>query len=214
MPWPQAAIFDFDGLLADTSACWLQAYSDALAGQGHRLDAAAISQLAGASVETAAVYLGVPATRLGLCLYRAFSDIAPQLLPGARQIVTLLAQRMPVGVATNAPAPLVEAVLDAAGLRRHLDAIVGAEPPRSPKPAPDVYVATCHALGVAPSRTVALEDSLVGVMSARRAGLTVIGVACGPEIDGTHLHVPRLDDHRLHQLLGLDDNKAGNKPGN
>jgi beta-phosphoglucomutase-like phosphatase (HAD superfamily) len=63
-----------------------------------------------------------------------------------------------------------------------------------PKPAPDVYLAACAAVGAAPATAIALEDSPTGVAAARAAGMHVIGV---PSTAG----VP-LDAHRVVNSLG------------
>ena len=59
------------------------------------------------------------------------------------------------------------------------------------KPAPDVYVAACLALGVTPADAIAFEDSPMGVQSALAAGLFVVGVPERPDVDlaaaGAHL---------------------------
>ncbi len=57
------------------------------------------------------------------------------------------------------------------------------------KPAPDVYLAACTALGAHPSAAVALEDSPTGVAAARAAGMHVIGVPSTPGVP--------LDAHRI-----------------
>ncbi len=44
------------------------------------------------------------------------------------------------------------------------------------KPAPDIYLAICEALGSEPVRTAVLEDSPTGVAAARAAGCYVIGI--------------------------------------
>src|SRR5262249_28053783 len=68
-------------------------------------------------------------------------------------------------------------------LTRHFAAIVSAEDTPSSKPAPDPYlravalVGATHAAGLAAAECVAIEDSLQGLESARRAGLRTIGVA-------------------------------------
>lgn len=49
----------------------------------------------------------------------------------------------------------------------------GVEMPKS-KPAPDVYLAAAHALGVAPERCAVVEDSPTGVMAGVAAGCTVL----------------------------------------
>ena len=48
-----------------------------------------------------------------------------------------------------------------------------------PKPAPDVYIRACEALGVAPREAVAVEDSPNGVAAAKAAGLWCVAVPNG-----------------------------------
>ncbi len=52
-----------------------------------------------------------------------------------------------------------------------------------PKPAPEVYLAACRALAVAPADAIAFEDSPMGVQSALAAGLFVVGVPERPDVD-------------------------------
>jgi HAD superfamily hydrolase (TIGR01509 family) len=50
------------------------------------------------------------------------------------------------------------------------------EVPRG-KPAPDVFLHAAERMGVAPRRTVVIEDSINGVLAGRAAGMTVFGFA-------------------------------------
>ena len=72
-----------------------------------------------------------------------------------------------------------------------LGVVVSGQDLGRPKPAPDVYVAACRALGVAPGDAIAFEDSPMGVQSALAAGLFVVGVPERPDVDlataGAHL---------------------------
>ncbi len=77
-----------------------------------------------------------------------------------------------------------------------------------PKPWPDVYTTATLLCGARPERTLAVEDSLTGIESARRARLRVIGVGPQPP-DGesaVDLWVPTL---RAPQLLDLDWVRGG-----
>jgi beta-phosphoglucomutase-like phosphatase (HAD superfamily) len=51
-----------------------------------------------------------------------------------------------------------------------------------PKPSPDIYLRACELLGAEPARSIALEDSPVGVAAARAAGLYVIGIPSFPGV--------------------------------
>jgi beta-phosphoglucomutase-like phosphatase (HAD superfamily) len=74
-----------------------------------------------------------------------------------------------------------------------------------PKPAPDLYLAACAALGTEPRRSAALEDSATGVEAARAAGMFVVAVPYFPDlpIEGASLTVETLADPRVAAALGL-----------
>ena len=76
-------------------------------------------------------------------------------------------------------------MLQASGLPDVWDTVVCAGDGLRPKPEPDVYLAACRELGVAPERALALEDSPTGVTAARAAGMRVIGI---PSLPGLELH--------------------------
>jgi HAD superfamily hydrolase (TIGR01509 family) len=97
-------------------------------------------------------------------------------LPGAVEAVRRLAGRWPLGLASSAPAVLIETVLQAAGLRSYFQVTMSTEQVPHGKPAPDIYLAVTARLGVAPSSCAAVEDSSNGLRSASAAGLHVIAI--------------------------------------
>ena len=57
------------------------------------------------------------------------------------------------------------------------------------KPAPDIYLAAAAALGVAPARTVVIEDALAGVAAARAGDFgLVVGVDRGGQAEALRAH--------------------------
>jgi HAD superfamily hydrolase (TIGR01509 family) len=97
------------------------------------------------------------------------------LRPGTLELLTALRGVVPVGLASNTKRELVDIVLDRAGLLPYLDTVTTSDG-RRPKPAPDIYLAACVSLGLAPEEAVAIEDSPTGIAAARAAGLTCIAV--------------------------------------
>jgi len=95
---------------------------------------------------------------------------------------------VPLALASNTPRDLVDFALDTAGIRDAFDVVVSAQDVARPKPAPDIYLAACVGLGVAPRDALALEDSPAGVLAARAAGLDVIAVPLTAEIDVSAAH--------------------------
>lgn len=77
-------------------------------------------------------------------------------------------------------------VAESAGLAEYFTHTFAAGEVRSPKPAPDLYLTACEALGAAPGRSVAFEDSATGISSARAAGLYVAVVPSLPGADLDH----------------------------
>jgi HAD superfamily hydrolase (TIGR01509 family) len=98
------------------------------------------------------------------------------LLPGAVEAVRALSARWPLAVASSAPKSLIEAVLDASGMRPYFAAAVSSEEVPRGKPAPDVYLEATARLGAPAVSCAAIEDSANGLRSASAAGCTVIAI--------------------------------------
>jgi HAD superfamily hydrolase (TIGR01509 family) len=98
------------------------------------------------------------------------------LLPGAVEAVHRLAARWPLGLASSAPAVLIETVLASAGLRSYFAVTMSTEQVPHGKPAPDIYLAVAAQLSRPPAQCAAVEDSSNGLRSAAAAGLHVIAI--------------------------------------
>jgi HAD superfamily hydrolase (TIGR01509 family) len=181
----RAVVFDMDGVLVDTEGDWDASRREVAAASGGRWHSDATTDMIGMSAPEWSRYmhdeLGVDAepeeinrrvvTRM---LERVGSG--PPLLPGAAAAVESLAARWPLGLASSANRPVIEAVLEAAGLAPFFTATVSSEEVPRGKPAPDVYLAAARALEVDPPAVVAIEDSANGIRSAAAAGMTVVAL--------------------------------------
>jgi beta-phosphoglucomutase-like phosphatase (HAD superfamily) len=104
------------------------------------------------------------------------------LLPGAAAFVRDAAQHVPLGIASGAVTRDIEDLLDRHELRDAFTAIVGIDQALRTKPSPDPYLEALHRINVAgfaavAARTVAIDDSLWGLVAARSAHLRCVGVA-------------------------------------
>ncbi|MBP9667949.1 HAD family phosphatase [Candidatus Saccharibacteria bacterium] len=79
-------------------------------------------------------------------------------------------------IATTSPKKNYTFVLNSLGLMEKFEVILGDEDVKHGKPNPEIYKKTAAALGVSPSDCIAFEDSPPGVQSAKRAGMTVVGI--------------------------------------
>jgi beta-phosphoglucomutase-like phosphatase (HAD superfamily) len=190
-----AIIFDFDGVIADSERLHLRAYQDVLAPLGATLS----------NDEYYSTYLGYDdrgmlrtfATAKGLEWdettlarliamkgerYETLAAQGEMLFPGAAEFVREAAGSVPIAIASGALTHEIEETLDRAGLRRCFTAIVGADQTMRSKPSPDPYLEALHRIvsaghAVDASRTVAIEDSRWGLVSADTAKLRTVAVA-------------------------------------
>jgi HAD superfamily hydrolase (TIGR01509 family) len=212
----RAAIFDFDGVLVNSEPAHFLALREALKPEGVAIDemeyltryVAYDDQRAAAE---ALAHHGRPATaeraravaERKAALYEELLREVP-FFPGARELVTGLAARMPLAIASGARHVEIERILQAGGLLDAFTAIVGADDVARTKPDPEPYLAAWRALregtpGLEAGQCVALEDTPPGIAAARAAGMIVVGVAQTYE-------PPRLATahHVVASLRGLD----------
>src|SRR2546423_6853140 len=180
-----AVIFDLDGVLIDSEAVWNTARREVALQHGGRWPDDAQRTMMGMSSTEWSAYmhgeLGVslPTEQISETvvsrLEELYRDNLP-LLPGARETVIGFSREWPLGLASSANRPLIDLVLDLAGLTDSFAASVSSEEVPRGKPAPDVYLEAALRLRVEPGQCVAVEDSSNGIRSAAAAGMTVIAV--------------------------------------
>ena len=96
------------------------------------------------------------------------------VMPGARELLESLRGRVKLAVASNSVRRYVEGSIASLG---EFDAVVAGDEVTNPKPAPDVYLRSAERLGLDPAECVAVEDSPVGIESARAAGMRIVAIA-------------------------------------
>ena len=181
----EAVVFDLDGVLIDSEPVWERVRRGLVAERGGRWAPDAQRKRMGMSTPEWARYLsedlgvGLPPDQVAAevidRMAASYREHIP-LLPGAVEAVRHIAARWPLGLASSAPAVLIETVLDASGLRSCFQVTMSTEQVARGKPAPDIYLAVAARLGVPPAGCAAVEDSSNGLRSAAAAGLRVIAV--------------------------------------
>lgn len=193
-PAPRNAfLFDMDGVLVDSEQVW------------HSEAAQFAEDLYGAEVyrrmgETMGLSVDAEydlATSLGFRMDReefrlivdGFAEVvygkAPITAGADTAIDRLIALGYVIGLVTGSPRAWVERVLARFPGRERFAYIlsVGDRRELQSKPHPDGYVTAMHEMGVAPERTLVLEDSNNGIRAAKASGATVIGYR-GNLLDG------------------------------
>jgi beta-phosphoglucomutase len=99
-------------------------------------------------------------------------------LPGvAKWLQRLHEQGWLQAIASSAPRPNIDVVLNALGAAHFFQGIVSAEDVHRGKPDPEVYLAAASRVGASPHRCIVVEDAVAGIEGARNAGMRSIGVS-------------------------------------
>jgi HAD superfamily hydrolase (TIGR01509 family) len=131
---------------------------------------------------------------------------AQPVLPGAVQYLHD-ARRLgyKVGLASNSPSDWVRRHLGRLGLLDCFDCLCTSDFVKHIKPDPELYLNALHALEIVAGEAIALEDSLIGVQAARRAGIFCVAVPNPLIKDVTfseaNFQIRTMEEMSLEQLL-------------
>lgn len=183
----EAIIFDFDGLVIDSESPAFQAWSQIYREHGQELSLDLWVACVGASeasfdpIHHLGQLLGKSVDRHALLndkeqRKRAICDTL-DTLPGVRERLTEARELgLKIAVASSSTRSWVEGHLKRLQLQTAFDVIRTKDDVERVKPHPDLYLAAATALAVAPSRCLAIEDSLNGVLAAKAAGMACLAV--------------------------------------
>ncbi|QVQ55117.1 HAD family phosphatase [Spiractinospora alimapuensis] len=204
-------VLDLDGVIVHSEHLWERGWQTCSARRGTRWGPEDTTTVQGMSAPEWARYL---AERVGApddaekvraeCVadvVRAVEEGEAPLLPGADTLVAELSARVPVGLASSAARPVIDAVLHTHALHDHFTATVSSEEVERGKPQPDVYLAASHAIGIPAQEGLAMEDSGNGIRAAHAAGLWVVAI---PNPD----YPPGPDALRLADHIAADHRDA------
>ena len=211
-------MLDFDGLIADTEGPEYRAWQETWAEYGHELTLDEWVQCIGTNSADSWHPLTALAARMGegfdadeanrrrQARHHPVIHALREPLPG---VVSLLeeaeAAGIPCAIASSSGDDWVPVLLAQVGLAdrfAHLSIYDGTCPA---KPAPDLYLRACAALGVLPADAVAFEDSPNGIAAAKAAGLRCVAVpheiTRGLDLSAADLVIPTLEGIALNDLF-------------
>ncbi|HXH57613.1 HAD-IA family hydrolase [Iamia sp.] len=184
-----AVVFDFDGTLADTEWPIYERARAAAAGLGAELTPELWAAHA-VGVSHGEPWWDELGPLLGLAIDQiAFDDAVDAVTdvptafesalvtPGAAELVHALHDAsVALAVASGSSRAWLDHHLDRFGLSERFVTLVGRDHPEvtAGKPAPDLYCAAVHELGVDPGAAVAIEDTYRGIESARAASMGAV----------------------------------------
>jgi beta-phosphoglucomutase len=119
------------------------------------------------------IYLGNEKEELYRNLYK---DIIEELR-GLKHLLQIATKKnIAVALATMSDLQNISFIIDKLGMRSSFDIIVGAEHITKGKPHPEIYELVLSMLKINADDAIVFEDSQGGVLSAKAAGIKVIGI--------------------------------------
>ena len=181
----QAMVFDMDGVIVDSHPAHRFAWREFLSTLGKEVSEKELDfVLDGRKRKDIFFHFLGPLTEAQLqefgklkddLFWRASSEVTPvagilDFIEDARR------QRIPLAVATSASAKRTQSILTRLGILGHFAAIVTGEEVRQGKPDPSIYRLACQRICRDPRVSVAFEDAVSGVLSAKSAGLKCVAI--------------------------------------
>ena len=186
----RAVLWDIDGTLVDSSAIVPDAFVEtvlALGGPRLTRDEVVAHYDAGAPHVMLGLMLGREPTReLGERYHETLARVGSgvRVHDGVVEVLAELHGRgVPMGVFTGNSARAAAILLEAAGLRRWFDVVVGGDQVERPKPAPDGVLRAAQELGFDPAQCVYVGDSPLDVGAGRDAGALPLAAGWGHLFD-------------------------------
>ena len=180
-------IFDMDGTLVDSEPNWFESDRKFLEHFGGTYDEPFRNECIGMGSKNFVVLikkkLGLTQSveelltlkdRLYLEVARGRTKAFPEMVKLVRAFAV---EKMPMAVASGSSLPIIEAVLEEAGLREYFGRhIYSSDQAARSKPFPDIFLLTAEKLGVLPHDVLVFEDSQHGVEAGKAAGMKVCAV--------------------------------------
>ena len=189
--FPRCAIFDCDGVLLDSETAWNRVQRELFNRWNIPFSDDLEEQLTGLSAHQVAEtlarlsYTGDPNNTQEYAqhqhntlteLARIEADIinaGVDLVPGAQEFLSYLGEHMPVAVASNSTAGILDTKMHTYGYAPLVRTWVSCDDVPHGKPAPDIYREAARRLGFAGPDALTIEDSPAGAQAAQDAGTKV-----------------------------------------
>jgi HAD superfamily hydrolase (TIGR01509 family) len=191
------ALFDFDGVIADTE------------GQYARYFSRLATRYPPSVPDLAASVKGVTLPDILSRFFRHYPEevqreiaagvrqfeleMEYRFIPGAGEFIRYLKEHgYKLAVVTSSPEGKTRVAFEKLGLRGVFDAVVTAGMVEHGKPAPGCYLLAARLLEVTPGECVVFEDSIAGITAGKGAGMTVVGLATTLPAGELRGHVSRV----------------------
>lgn len=186
----EAAIFDWDGTLANTKKAIVASFQKALSEINCNTSNKLIERLIGiGSAETFKEILKIENVSFDKVLIESLVRKKVQtsielseevkLFDGSRDLLRILKGKIKLGLASMNKRKFIEHMLQKFDLINYFDIIVTADEVKKAKPDPEIFLKCAKKMQVTPKRCLVFEDSIFGIRAAKGSGMSCIAVLTG-----------------------------------
>ena len=183
-------IFDWDGTLADTQEVIVLAFQKVLRKVGCEVSDEFLERRIGIgaknmfreALEIAKIrYDEEMINRLLEEKTKIHLMLTPKikLFDGVTDLLEALRPLVKLALATMSNREVIEKTLREKGIKSYFDLVITADEVEKPKPDPEAFLKCAEAMRCKPEKCVVIEDSVFGVVAARRAGMKCIAIPSG-----------------------------------
>ena len=180
-------LFDLDGTLIDSTKAIYASFCEALEAFGYpkpNLDS--VKATIGHTLEDMFLAHQIPEGRVGEFVqsyrnaYHAKMEAGTTLLPNAAEAIRLAASFADLGVVTTKRGDYSTRLLHALGVGEYFGCVVGVESISRPKPDSEPILKALESFSnAAVAQKYMVGDTTLDLESAKRAGISAVGVLCG-----------------------------------
>jgi beta-phosphoglucomutase family hydrolase len=184
----KAVIFDLDGTLLDNNSFHRKTWEAYLKKMGKLISEEEFNaHINGRTNKDAVEYIygrkmsEEESTKYTLekeALYRQIYKPFIKPVPGLLNFLEILNQKnIPMAIATSGIQPNIDFMFENIPIKKYFKVIVNSSHITNGKPHPEIYLKVASLLKVPPKNCLVFEDAVVGINSAKAAGMKVIAVA-------------------------------------
>ena len=206
----KAVIFDMDGVIIDSEPLWEESEMDIFTKYGVPMNKEMCQDMKGRTTEEVVkhwyeiypwdnksveyVVNELNSATQKLILEKGMS------MPGLYETLDFIKQMdYPIGLASSSRMELIQSVIKKLKIEKYFEVIHSAEYEPAGKPEPYVYATTANKMNILPEYCLAIEDSYLGLQSAKRAGMKTVAIPekaiyDNPKFDIADYRIRRLDE--------------------
>jgi HAD superfamily hydrolase (TIGR01509 family) len=186
----EAVIFDWDGTLADTRQAIILSFQKVLKEVGCEVSDHFLEKQIGIGARymlmNALKTVGIPFEEAMIESLlerkdRIHAELSDRivLFEGATDLLDTLRSRVSIALATMSNRRVIDKLLGEKGIRDYFEFVITADEVKKPKPNPEVFLKCATKLNCQPKRCVVVEDSIFGVIAAKKANMKCIAILSG-----------------------------------